>query len=104
MALTEGIRVGDYGTRVEVVLQQNGSVADISSATTREILFEKPDGSSITKSATFTTDGTDGKIYYDIESGVLDLPGIWRVQGRIATGAGSWKSSIGSFSVDRNIP
>jgi hypothetical protein len=58
------VHVGDVGTVFRLTLSDGSTIVDASGATTKEILFRKPSGAVVTKSAAFTTDGTDGKIEY----------------------------------------
>jgi hypothetical protein len=77
-------KVGDYGTVFEITLQdQDGAAADVSGATTKQIIFRKPGGTVVTKAADFVTDGTDGKIDYTAASGDLDTAGDWRIEGQV---------------------
>jgi hypothetical protein len=58
-------KVGDYPVRFTCNLG-----TDISSATVKQINFKKGGGSILgPKTATFTTDGTDGLMYYDTYQG-----------------------------------
>ncbi len=57
------------------VIYPNGSPRDISTATTKRILITQPDGTVLTKTASFDTDGTDGVLTYTTIAGDLDLDG-----------------------------
>jgi hypothetical protein len=103
MAETTSPHVGDVGTIFEGTFYDGGVIVDISAATTKEILFRKPDGTVVTKTGTFSTDGTDGKLRYTTIAGDLDQAGDWRVQGYIVTPTGSWKSSVETFTVLANL-
>lgn len=87
--MSNELHVGDYGTTIEVIVEEDGAVVDISSATTKQIKFRTPDGRVLTKTASFTTDGTDGAMKYTLQQGDLDEPGRWRRQGYLA-GVGGW--------------
>ena len=102
MAANE-VRVGDIGTRFKVTLKDGASVVSISSATTKQIILKKPDGTKLTKSATFSSDGTDGIMYYDTVSGDLDVAGVWKLQGKVVLTAGTFSTDIYSFKVHRNL-
>ena len=102
MAANE-VRVGDIGTRFKVTLKDGASVVSISSATTKQIILKKPDGTKLTKSATFSSDGTDGIMYYDTVSGDLDVAGVWKLQGKVVISAGTFSTDIYSFKVHRNL-
>lgn len=80
--------VGDIGTVVELtILDSTGAAFNASGATTKQILLRKPTGVVLTKTASFTTDGTDGKIRYTLASGDIDVPGPWAIRGRVASGS-----------------
>lgn len=97
------VRVGDVGTQFLVTLQDDDTVVDLSSASTLQFIFHKPDGTNVTKTATLYTDGTDGKIYYNSQSGFLDTAGHWKFQIYVVIGANSWKSDIARFTVHPNL-
>jgi len=101
MAANE-IHLNDIGTVFTITLKDGSSVVDISSATTKIIIFGKPDGTSVSQTGTFTSDGTDGKMYYTSVDGDLDQPGWWKIQAYIID-SGTWKSDIGNFEVHANI-
>lgn len=103
MAANE-IRKDDIGIRFTITIQDDGSIVDISAVTTKEILLKKPCGTLLEKSATFTTDGTDGKMYYDSISGDLDQIGSWKIQGHIIFSSSSeFRTDYTSFKVFRNL-
>ena len=67
MAANE-IHVNDVGTQFLVTVTDGSSAVDISSATTKELIIKKPSGTKLTKATAFSTDGTDGKMKYNISS------------------------------------
>ena len=94
----------DVGTVITVTLTDSaGAVVDVSTATNKQILLRTPAGSVLTNTATFTTDGEDGKIKYSVGSNVLKEDGNWEIQANMVLTAGSWRSSIGTFKVNTNI-
>ena len=93
----------DIGTVFEVALMDGSSIVNVSAATTKEIIFEKPDGSTLTKTAEFVTSGSDGKIDYTTVAGDLDTIGRWKIQAYVVLAAGSWKSDVAEFSVHDNL-
>lgn len=98
------IHLNDVGTVINVTITDvSGTAIDISDATNKQIILQPEDGSNKTKSASFTTDGSDGKINYEISGGDIDEPGNWRVQSFIVTPAGSWSSSVDDFNVAPNL-
>jgi hypothetical protein len=101
MAANE-IHLNDIGTVFTITLIDGTSTVGISTATTKTIIFGKPDGTSVSQAGTFTTDGTDGKMFYVTVDGDLDQCGWWKIQALI-TDSGTWKSDIGNFEVHKNI-
>lgn len=99
----EEIHVGDTGTEFIVIAKSDTLVLDISSATTKQLIFVKPDGTKLTKTATFYTNGTDGKLSYVTQSTDLDQQGSWKIQAKITLPSGTWSSSIGKFKVYANL-
>ena len=74
------IHVGNIGTRFSITIQEGGSSINISGATTKDVIFRKPDDEVIVRSGVLTGDGTDGKMYYDTVSGDLDEAGHYKLQ------------------------
>lgn len=103
MSTSTDMHVGDIGTVIEVTLYDGGSVVDISSATVKQFMLEKPDGTTVTKSASFTTDGTDGKLRYTTIANDLDTAGDWQLQVYVEMTAGKWNSDVGAFTVLPNL-
>jgi hypothetical protein len=97
------IHVNDIGTIFRVTLRDESGLVDLSTASTKQIIFRKPSGTILTKTASLTTDGTDGKLQYASVSGDLDAEGEWQLQARIAIGSGDWKSDIHRFTVHPNL-
>jgi hypothetical protein len=99
------VHVGDVGTVITVtIVEDDGTTAiNVSTATTKKIYIKKSDGTVITGTASFTTDGTDGKIYYTIASGNLSIPGTYQAQGYVEIGSAKYYSTVGTFTVRKNI-
>jgi len=97
------IHEGDIGTLFKATFKDGTTVVDISTATTKQLIFKKPSGSELEKDASFYTDGTDGILTYTTVSGDLDEIGTWKVQGYVVLVSGSWKSDIHTFKVYRNL-
>ncbi len=97
------VHVNNIGTNFDLYVKENGNSIDISGATSKQIIFGKPDSSKLTKTADFITDGTDGGIRYTTQSGDLNTVGIWRIQAFIAISGGSFYSDIQSFQVLPNL-
>ena len=97
------IHVGDIGTTLIVTILEDGSVVDISSASSLQIIIKKPDATTLTKTGVFTTDGTDGKMQYVSIAGDFDQSGNYRIQGKVDISGGTYSSSVGSFKVHCNL-
>lgn len=71
----------DYGQVIERFLVDQSDVAiDISTASSKNFYLKKPDGTVLTKTALFTTTGTDGGLYYVLAAGDIDADGGWKFQ------------------------
>ena len=108
MAFVEQAHVNDIGTIFRVTVYDMTStggttVADIRTATTKQFTFKRPDGTTFTKTAVFTTDGTDGDIQYLSVDGDLNVSGTWHLQAYVVTSAGNWKTDVGHFRVYENL-
>lgn len=103
MAACEQIRVNSYGVDIIITITEDGSVVNVSSATTKEILIRKPSGTLLTNTASLYTDGTDGKIRYISVSGDFDEEGLHRIQGVVDIGSGHYPSEVKTFQVYGNI-
>ena len=100
MAFIEQAHVNDIGTIFRVTVYDTTSsggtsVADISTASTN--------GTTFTRAAVFTTDGSDGDIQYISVDGDLDGAGTWNLQAYVVTPAGTWNTDVGSFRVYENL-
>lgn len=98
------IHVGDIGSQFLVTIKnQDDEVEDISTATTKQIIFLSASNTEKVKTASFYTNGTDGKIVYTLADGDIDVSGIWKYQAKIITPSGTWFTNIESFRVYSNI-
>lgn len=80
-----GIHIGDIGTIIElVVYDTEGRLQDLSGVSTKQIKFTKPSGATETKTASYSTDGTDGKVRYVMILGDLDESGLWECRAYLA--------------------
>ncbi len=99
------VHEGDFGTVYELEIQEDGALLDISSYTTRQIIFKKPtSGDLVTNTAVFSSDGTDGKIRYTTTTALeIDEDGNWNMQGRLAKSGADFKTEIVVFEVVANL-
>lgn len=104
--MSNDMHVGDVGTVIRVTVKdQDGAIYDVSGASVKEIILQKPDETAIKKDADFVTDGKDGLLKYEVVSGDLDMAGIWRVQAHIEIGTDNIKNSdVQEIHVAANLP
>ena len=95
------IFIGDVGTVIELTIKdENGDAVNVSAATVKQIKFDKPGAApSVTKTAVFSTNGSDGKIRYTTITGDIDVPGEWKARGYVELGS-SVKFHTSSVSFD----
>lgn len=75
------LSIRSIGQRVVLHVHEDDDDANLSGYTTLQMLFTKPDGTQVTKTAqALTPPGTDGRLYYELEEGFLSL-GRWTVRG-----------------------
>lgn len=101
--MTSQIHQSDIGTKLLITVKDDGSVVDISSASSLTILIKKPDGTILSRTGVLETDGTDGKMYYIVVSGDLDSAGVYKIQGRVALSSGTFSTSTANFKVHCNL-
>lgn len=95
------IRVGDYSyTFEDIIVDENGVVANLSLATHVYYNFEKPNGTKIQCTGQLSTGGVDGMVKYIVESSLFDVGGVWQYQINIITPTRNWNSCITSFFVE----
>jgi hypothetical protein len=101
------IRKGDIGTVFErtvyTIIDGVKTIVNVSSATTMEFIFTKPDGTKMTKDADFSSDGSDGKLRYVTVADDLDGVGDWKLQVYVILSSGEWHSDISHFRVHDNL-
>lgn len=97
------LQITDVGVVVELTITDGTDAIDLSSASTMEIVIRGPTSASITKTATFTTDGTDGKIRFT--TGVADFvqTGNYQIQGHIIDTGQDWTTSLVTVLVGPNL-
>lgn len=97
------LMLGDVGTTIKIRVVEDDLPVDVSACTSKQIIFEKPDTSVVTKDAEFTTDGSDGYIEYVTVSGDLDQTGLWSLQGYIQFTTQAWHTTIDRMLVSDNL-
>jgi hypothetical protein len=97
--------VGQTGARIRVQMWEtvDDEALDISEATTKEIIMQRPNGSTVTKDAELETDGTDGIMYFDTIEGDWTMQGDYFFQGIVVRSDGRWPGSISQIYVHPNL-
>lgn len=97
------LHVGDYGTILSLTIKdQNDAVVNLDSSSGNIVYIMKPNNVIMTRDG-FTQDATNGIITYTIQSGELDIPGIYSLQAKVITPSGNFSSNCSEFRVDRNL-
>lgn len=100
----ESVQKSAIGVAIKATIIEDDVAVDVSAVSTKELVFRKPAGTIVTKSAAFVTDGLDGKVQYVTESGFLDAIGAWEVQAYVVFPGGfNGRSDIQSFEVRENL-
>ena len=97
------IHQNDIGTAFTITIQDGTTAVDISTATTKKIVFKKPSGTKLPYDTAFVSDGTDGKIKYNVVAGDLDEVGTYKLQSYVVISDGTFYTDITSFKVYRNL-
>jgi len=97
------IHVGDIGTIFRITIKDGDAIVDVSNVDSKIIYLQKPDASTLAKTASLYTDGTDGIIQYVSEAGDLDQAGTWQIQAKIDFGTDVFNTNIEKFKVLRNL-
>ena len=89
-ATTNPLRKDQADTIFRVTIKDDDdSVVDVSSANAKTVEFKNPDGTTSSETASFTTDGTDGKIEYkDTGAAKTDVVGTWTYWGKVTLSSG----------------
>lgn len=99
------IHVGDFGSNFVVeVLNQNNVPINLATATSITLRLQSPEKEVTDYGAGLLTDGTDGKLVYELEEGDIDVAGEWFYQAIIVYTVGTWHTNIVPFTVYDNIP
>lgn len=65
---------------------EKGAILNVSTATAITLKFKKPvSGNTVTATAVFVTDGTNGQVKYVPDNTFLDEAGVWLVQADVTT-------------------
>lgn len=99
----KNIHENDKGVRLELtVTDTNGTALDISSFTTKKYVFVDPIETVSEVTASFVSDGSDGKLFYILSDGDIDTDGEWKVAARLEKVDTRITSVFQSFVVMKN--
>ena len=96
-------QVNDIKLRLILTVVEDGAALNISTCTSKTISLQSPSGVTTSFTASFLTDGSEGKIYYDTVSGDISSAGLWKIQGLVLIGGGTYYTTVESFRVYTNI-
>lgn len=100
MSNYDSVFEGDDGTRIELEIQEDGVTQDVSTASVKEVKLTDPDGTTTVHSAQFTTDGSDGLIFYAlVATDTQNKPGLWTARGWVEIGSWKGHSTVYNFVV-----
>lgn len=102
----KGIHVADINTEMLFTIKNSSdnTVIDISTATTKNIVFRKADRTPSVQAASFNTDGTDGVLKFTSPNAAFfNVAGRWKAQGSVVISSGTFKSSTLEFDVFSNL-
>lgn len=68
------------GVPIELRVNAAGGSSNIQDATTKEIIFKTPGGSTVTKTADFVSGGGDGMLRYVSQAADFTEVGMWLAQ------------------------
>lgn len=88
---------------VVTVVDQNGDPVNLQAATTKQLRFLKPDGTTFVKDAAFTTSGVDGKLEYSTLAADLPETGTYQVQAAYVMDGKTQTTRRAKFRVGPNI-
>lgn len=101
--MSNTIHVDDIGVQFIVQILDDGSVLDLSTATSLSIVLRRPDNSALICPATLYTNGSDGKLQYISVDGDLSEAGIWKIQANVHFFTSFFHTSIDTFKVLSNL-
>src|SRR5574341_746475 len=103
MSNNDAIHIGDIGTVIEITVKENDAPLNLSDATVKKFVFRKATGTAVEKTASFSTDGSNGKLRYVTIANDIDAAGRWTLQVYIETPGGKWHTDEIAFRVLENI-
>ena len=98
------LQVGNVTSTIRrTIKDEDGTVVDISTASAKVFYLKSPKGKLLTKTASFTTSGTDGQMQCTTSAGDLDTPGQWTLQAKITISSQVLWSNVVTLPVLGNV-
>ena len=100
-----GVMAGSYGQTITLtVVDEDGTVQDVSGYTTITIVGQSPDGrKTATANGSYVSDGSDGQVSFTWASGDIDRSGTWILQMEFTTASEVFKSQPTEMVVGRGL-
>ena len=98
LVIDKDFYVGDYG--IDLVCQIDEDISDASAIKFRFVL---PNNTRVDKTGSFYSDGHDGLVKYNIESGFLAAAGNYGLQLELTFSSAKYYTEIEYFYVNENI-
>lgn len=74
------LRQSDSGVLLRWVVYDDINIANLQTATVKQVKLTKPDLTQVVKNLNFETNGSDGILIYLVEDGVLNISGVYTWQ------------------------
>lgn len=104
MSCDSALQKGVVGTWLEVEVLENCVAAlNVSTATVKTITVKRPDNTSFSRAAIFSSDGTDGLIHLVTVAEDLTLEGTYYIQAYVEMPTWQGNTDIGEFEVKDNL-
>ena len=87
--------LGDEGNILRLTVKENDIAKDIQTASAVTYKIKKPDETVVEVTASFDTNGTNGKVIYAFVTGDLNMLGLYEVQVKIVTS--TWIGTTSSY-------
>lgn len=104
VAQLTGVVMGEWGQVLTLQLKHptTGGIVDISGYDgTKTVRVRSPNGANVVaQTATFTTDGTDGKVKFSFIANNIDRSGVWKGTVELAPASDSEVAKSYMFEMD----
>lgn len=101
--ITENLQKGDTDSKLELEILEDGVAVDLINSSIKTITIRRPDLTIVTKTATFTTNGSDGKIIFTTALSDLSMEGTYFIQAYLKLPTWDGYSTLEQFEVHDNL-